>query len=87
MWCLSFGRPGASHIGDEQKATFIDEYQMGAKSCGFFLCEATSRASNARWLFRPSVLLGVPVFDNSIPIAQESARRDWDDSEYESVSK
>ena len=87
MRCLPLGRPCASHIGDEQKAAFIEEKQMGAKSCGFFLCEAIPRASNARWLFRSSVLHDVPVFDNSIPVAQESAKRDWDDSGYETVSK
>lgn len=47
MRCLASGCPGAPHIGDEQKAAFIHEYEMGAKSCGFFLCEASCSVSTA----------------------------------------
>jgi len=84
---LPFGCPCTSHIGDEQKAALIEENQMGAKFCGFFLCEAIRCASNEGWLFRSFVLHGVLVFDNSIPVVQEVAKRDWDDTEYETVSK
>ncbi len=34
---LPFGRPGPADVGDEQKATLIDEDEMGATSSGVFL--------------------------------------------------
>ena len=45
---LASGRPRTANIGDEQKATFIHEYEMGAKSCGFFLYEASRSFSTAQ---------------------------------------
>jgi hypothetical protein len=41
-------RPGATAGGHEQKATLIQEDEVGPKSSGFFVSPATCSASNAR---------------------------------------
>ncbi len=85
--CLASWSPRASHIGNEQKPAFIHEYEMGAKSCGFFLSEATRLEPNARWPLHLSGVLGVLVSDNSIPCSVTAARHGSGDSSHGSVSR
>ena len=85
--CLASGCPSAPHIGDEQKAAFIHEYEMGAKSCGFVLCEAIRSVSSAQSLLRPFGAPDARVFDSSIPVVPRAATSDSDDIECETVSK
>lgn len=77
--CLSPRCPGAPDVGDEQKTTFIHEYEMGATSCGFFLSGATRSAPNGQWPLRPSGAHGAPVSDSSIPCSVTVARHGSDD--------
>src|SRR3990172_10075430 len=85
--CLSPWCPGAPDIGDEQKSTFIHEYEMSATSCGFFLSEATRFAPTRQWPLRPSGALGARVSDSSIPCSVTVARHGSDDRLHESVSR
>ena len=84
--CLSPWCPCTPEIGDEQKSTFIHEYEMGATSCGFFLFGATPSAPNGQWPLRPFGALGARVSDSSIPCSVTVARHGLDDRLHESVS-
>jgi hypothetical protein len=78
---LAFGRPGTGDVGNKQKSGFIKENQMGPKSFGFFLYEASGNASNGQFLLRPFAMLGARVSDNSIPCLPGASRRGKDDIE------
>src|SRR6266404_5255370 len=84
---LAPGGPSSPDIGDEQKTTFIHEYEMGAKFCGFFLCVAIRAVSNAEWLLRSFGARGVRVFDSSIPCRATVARHGSGDSSHGNVSR
>ena len=58
---------------------------MGAKSCGFFLSEATRVEPSAQWPLRLSGVPGVPVSDSSIPCSVAAARHGLGDSPHGSV--
>ena len=82
-WGPSLRGPGALEIGDEQKATFVQENQMGSALGGLFLYGATRSASNARSWPRPVAGRGAGVSDNSIPSHAAGARSREDDSVHE----
>ena len=84
--CPASGRPSAPHIGDEQETAFIHEYEMGAKSCGFFLCEASRSLSTVQSRLRPVGAHDVRVFDNSTRVVPRGATSDSDDIECETAS-
>jgi hypothetical protein len=84
--CLAPWCPGAPHVGNEQKPAFIHEYEMGAKSCGFFLCEASRSLSTVQLHLRPVGARDVRVFDNSIRVVPRAATSDSDDIECETAS-
>src|SRR6266581_968911 len=74
---LAAGRPGADHGRRQQKATLIEERQMGAMPCGVFLYGASDIASSERWPPRSAPGLGSPAFDSSSPGPGAVARGDW----------
>ncbi len=82
---FSFRSPGATDIGNEQEARFINENQMGPKSFGLFLYGATGKPSNAQFLSRSFVKPGALVSGNSIPFSEAAAIRDSDDTGCQSV--
>jgi len=72
--------PSPDQIQDQQKATLIEENQVGAKSLGFFLSSATCTASNAQWLAHRVVWIGLLASGNSIPCPPTASTHDQDDS-------
>lgn len=64
---LAPGCPGAGDVGDQEKATLIEEGQMGPKPGGLFLYGATGSASSARWRLHPVLAPGSRVSGSSIP--------------------
>src|SRR5256885_7952232 len=78
--CLSFRCPTPAQIGNEQKAAFIEENQVGTKFFGFFLSEAICNASIFGLLPHPFAKLGSLAFDNSIPKPSLFSRHDKDDN-------
>ncbi len=85
--CLASWCPGAPYIWDEQKSTFIHEYEMGAKFCGFFLFGAIPAVPSAEWLVRPFGVHGVRVFDSSTRCSATVARHGSGDSSHGNVSR
>lgn len=75
---LASRRPRAHDVGNQQKPALIEEYEMGAKYLGFFLSEATRRASNARWPLRRARGLAFPASDSSSRVPPKAARCGWD---------
>ena len=80
-------RPGLAHVGDEKESAFVEEYEMGPKSLGFFLTRATASSSNVRWLARFSAWPGVPASAMSIVNSPSLARHGPGGSESQSASE
>jgi hypothetical protein len=79
--------PGLAHVRDEEKSAFIEEYEMGPKSLGFFLSPVTDAFSTARWLARFSAWLGAPVSATSILGPSSLATHDRSDTQSRNVSR
>ena len=78
---LSDRRPGFSHVGNEEKAAFVQKNQVSLKPLRFFLSVARSHASSGKWLSRPAGWLVSPASASSIPdLLGESAKHGQDDS-------
>lgn len=77
MGRLPLRRPSPGNRRNEQKPTFIQKNQRGAKSCRVFLYAATGGASNGQSHPLFSVRPGVQVFGSSIPSPRATAKRDW----------
>jgi hypothetical protein len=80
-------RPGLAHVRDEEESAFIEEYEMGPKSLGFFLSPVTDASSSLRWLARFSAWLGAPVSATSILGPSSLATHDRSDTESRNVSR
>ena len=79
--CVSSRCPRSAHMGNEQKAAFIEKCQVGAIREGFFLSPATVSSSSALFPSRFFPVHDVPASGNSIPTRSAPARDGWDDSE------
>jgi len=84
---LSLGRPGAFEVGDEQKATFIQENQVRAQLCGLFLYAATDSGANGQSRPRRVDRRGARASDNSSPCHARDAKARWDGSAPEPLSR
>ena len=80
-------RPGLAHVRDEEESAFVEEYEMGPKSLGFFLTRATAVSSSVRWLARFSAWLGAAVSATSILDPSSLATHDRSDSESRNASR
>jgi len=80
-------RPGLAHVRDEEKSAFVEEYEMGPKSLGFFLTPATAASSTVRWLARFSAWLGAPASATSTLDPSSLATHDRSDTESRNVSR
>lgn len=80
-------RPGLAHVRDEEESAFVEEYEMGPKSLGFFLTPATAAFSSARWLARFSAWLGAPASATSILDPSSPATHDRSDRQSRNVSR
>jgi len=72
---LALTSPGATPRGNEQKAAFIEENEVGTKFSGFFLYLATCSASNVRLLSRRAGSHGARAPGNSSPRGVVFSRR------------
>ena len=73
--------PRPADVGHEQETAFVEEGQMGPKSCGFFLSRAMWSSSIVRLPPRHARLRDVPVSGNSIPThATSTSKHDRCDS-------
>jgi hypothetical protein len=72
--------PSPDQIRDQQKATLIEEHQVGAKPLGFFLSSAKCTASNAQSLAHRVVWIGLLASGNSTPYPPTASTHDQDDS-------
>jgi hypothetical protein len=72
--------PGSPPRGNKQKATFIQEGQVGTQAVGFFLSPATCSASTGRSPARRAGWDGAPAPDSSSPGAGGSSRHAQGDS-------
>ena len=79
--------PGLAHVRNEKESAFVEEYEMGPKSLGFFLTRATAACSSVRWLARFSAWLGAPVSATSILDPSSLAKHDRSDSESRNASR
>lgn len=79
--------PGLAHVRDEEESAFVEEYEMGPKSLGFFLTRATAAPSSLRWLARFSAWLGAPVSATSILDPSSLATHDRSDTGSRNVSR
>ena len=80
-------RPGLAHVRNEEEAAFVEEYEMGPKSLGFFLTPATPASSSVRWLARFSAWPGAPASATSILNPSSLATHDHSDRESRNVSR
>jgi len=80
-------RPGLAHVRDEEESAFVEEYEMGPKSLGFFLTWATPVSSSVRWLARFSAWPGAPASAMSILDPSLLATHDRSDRESRNVSR
>jgi hypothetical protein len=80
-------RPSLAHVRDEEESAFVEEYEMGPKSLGFFLTRATAASSSVRWLARFSAWLGAPASATSILDPSSLATHDRSDRESRNVSR
>src|SRR4030095_13128736 len=62
---VSDGRPSLAHVGNQEKAAFIEECEMGAQARGVFLTAAIRSASTGRWPPRRAGGRAVPASANS----------------------
>ncbi len=79
--------PGLAHVRDEEESAFVEEYEMGPKSLGFFLTPATAASSTVRWLARFFAWLGAPASATSILDPSSLATHDRSDTESRNVSR
>ena len=79
--------PSLAHVRNEEESAFVEEYEMGPKSLGFFLTPATPASSSVRWLARFSAWPGVPAFAMSILNPSSLATHDQSDRECRNVSR
>ena len=77
--------PGLAHVRDEEESAFVEEYEMGPKSLGFFLTRATAASSSVRWPARFSAWPDVPVSATSILDPSSPATHDRSDRESRNV--
>ena len=84
---LALGSPSAFKVGDEQKATLIQENQVRPQARRLFLYGATRTASSARWRFRCVDTRAVQVSDNSSPSVARDTTRHWGGSECETLAR
>ena len=77
---LPSGGPSPDQIRDQQKATLIEEHQMGAKLLGFFLSSARCTASNAQSWAHRAEWIGLRASGNSTPGPPTTSTHDPDDS-------
>ena len=80
-------RPGLAHVRNEEESAFVEEYEMGPKSLGFFLTPATPASSSVRWLARFSAWPGAPASATSILDPSSLATHDRSDRESRNVSR
>ena len=80
-------RPGLAHVRNKEESAFVEEYEMGAKSLGFFLSPATDASSSVRWLARLSVWPGAPASATSIRDPSSPATHGQGDTESRNVSR
>ena len=80
-------RPGLADVRNKEESAFVEEYEMGPKSLGFFLTRATVASSSARWLPRFSAWLGAPASATSILDSSSLAIHDRSDTESRNVSR
>lgn len=78
--------PGLSHVRNEKEPAFVEKYEMGPKSSGFFLYAGTRASSSGRWLPRLSVWPDVLASGTSIRESSSPATHGRGDSEYRSAS-
>jgi hypothetical protein len=86
-WGMADRRPGLAHVRDEEESAFVEEYEMGPKSLGFFLTWAIPVSSSVRWLARFFAWPGVPVSAMSILDPSSLATHDRSDRESRNVSR
>jgi hypothetical protein len=79
--------PGFAHVRNEEESAFVEEYEMGPKSLGFFLTWATPVSSSVRWLARFSAWPGAPASAMSILNPSSLATHDRSDRESRNVSR
>ena len=58
--------PGLAHVRDEEEPAFVEKYEMGPNSSGFFLYPANRISSSGRWFPRLCVWPDVPASATSI---------------------
>ena len=75
---FALGPPGSPARGDEQKAAFIQEGQMGPKSSRVFLYAASDSASNGRWPPRRAAWPAIPEPGKTSNVGEAGAIHDWD---------
>lgn len=78
-WRDAYRRPRPTDVGNEQKPAFVEKYEMGAKSLGFFLHATNCISSNVRWLSHPFPKPVVPASDNSSQNPPSTSIHGWDD--------
>lgn len=79
--------PGLAHVRDEEESAFVEEYEMGAKSSGFFLTRAIAASSSVRWPPRFSAWPDAPASATSILDPSSLATHDRSDRESRNVSR
>lgn len=80
-------RPGLADVRNEEEAAFVEEYQMGPKSLGFFLSSATDASSSVGGPARLSVWPGAPASARSIRAPSSPATHGRGDTELRNVSR
>jgi len=80
-------RPSLAHVRNEEESAFVEEYEMGPKSLGFFLSPATPASSSVRWLVRFSAWPGAPASATSILNPSSLATHDHSDRGSRNVSR
>lgn len=79
--------PGPADMRDEEQSAFVEEYEMGPKSLGFFLYAANRVSSNVQWRSRPAVAPAAPASGKSNPIHGVPATHVLDGNASRSVSR
>jgi hypothetical protein len=77
---LALWGPRAFEVGNEQKATFVQENQVSTQSCSLFLYAARRTASSEQPPLRRADTSAARVSDNSSPSPATDTTRRWDDS-------
>jgi len=79
--------PGLADVRNKEESAFVEEYQMGPKSLGFFLSPATDASSSVRWPARLFVWHGAPASAMSILDPSSPAPHGRGDTELRNVSR